>query len=104
MVWQVACPQTLEGQVHCPSAAPVQLPAHAALDPAQPEWPACGAPTTGVQMPVPMSQASQGPLHALSQQWPSAEQKVPEAQSVVTLQVCPCLLLHVPEASQVPEQ
>ncbi len=52
---------------------------------------------------VPTSQASQEPLQALSQQYPSAQGN-PFAQSEALLQVWPCLLLHAPVASQVPVQ
>jgi hypothetical protein len=52
-----------------------------------------------------VSQVSQDPVQALSQQYPSGEQLVPAAQPAVTVwQVCPCLLLHAPVASQVPAQ
>lgn len=50
-----------------------------------------------------MSQASQDPVQALSQQWPS-EQNVTPAQSEAAWQACPCVLLHAPVASHVPGQ
>ncbi|MBN2573934.1 MAG: hypothetical protein JXP73_05155 [Deltaproteobacteria bacterium] len=51
-VVQLACPHAVVGQVHWPSATPVQLPAHSALLPAQLPWPVWGAPVTGWQVPV----------------------------------------------------
>jgi hypothetical protein len=77
-VVQLACPQAVVGQAHCPSAAPVQLPLQSTVLPAQLPCPVCGAPVTGWHRPV--SQDSQGPVQARSQQCPSGEQSNPAAQ------------------------
>jgi len=74
------------GQVHCPFEAPVQLPSHAADDPAHPPCPTCGAPVTGVQIPgVVVSQAWHGPAQAWLQQTLSGEQVVPAMQPALAV-------------------
>jgi len=69
----------------------------------RPPWGASCEPI-GEQVPsLPAtSQALHPPVQLLLQQYPST-QDVPEMQPAATaLQVCPCLLLQVPPASQVP--
>ena len=91
--------QTPEPQVPGPTkVCPEQLPQVRA---------ACGGPDgTGEHLPSrpATSHAWQAPVHALSQQYPSTH-IVPLTQPAATVvQVWPCLLLHVPAASQVPAQ
>jgi len=84
---------------------PLQLPWQA---PVPAHDPRLGAPLTTPQVPAGVllegmpPQYSHDPAQALLQQYPST-QDVPEMQPAATvLQVCPCLLLHVPLASHVP--
>ena len=84
--------------------APAQFPV-----PPQEGWLLCGAVLGARLVQVPWnparSQATQGPVQAVLQQYPSGEQVVPEMHNPGTvLQSCPGLLLQAPLESQVPAQ
>jgi hypothetical protein len=103
---QVAPAQELLEKTQAPAEPhePAQIP-----EPAQTGWLLCGATPVARLVQVPCSpgrsQATQEPVQALLQQYPSGEQVVPPTHPPATvLQVCPCLLLQAPLASQVPTQ
>jgi hypothetical protein len=75
---------------------PSQLPAQAVPWPVHEARPPRGAPVIGEQVPLRSwrSQASQLPLHGLSQQVPSTHR--PEAQSVAAMQAAPSAASGVP--------